>query len=566
METRRFALLAVLAVIVFFGYQAWQKEYGPGAQGAASQQANYGRQTSMSSSSTSTVPQTPVAAPALPSVEQPSAIASASSRYVSVQTKTLHVRINLRGGGLQRVVLEKYSVSEANPLKKLVFVNGSSAGPGRPFLVFHQGFSGVKTPVTGPDTVYTAAKSRYVLAPKQKVLEVPLTYENPAGYTVHVIYRFHRGSYAVDLIRTIANHARHALQASPYEIWLRNDVQVGEPHKFVESFFGVGVYEQKGNGANYGFKKIGLGRLKRNPFSAKQTGGWLAMLQQYFIAVTIPKPGQEVSFSAKQFSSGLLQTQVRGGFAEIKPGANFKFNSTLYIGPKLQGRMDAVAPGLGLTEDYGLLTPVAKPLFWVLSEFHKFTGNWGIAIILLTLLVRGAFFKLSESQYRSMAKMRKFGPRIKELRERFADDKERLNKAMMELYKKEGFNPLAGCWPLVLQFPVFIALYWVLIESVELRDASFIFWLKDLSSPDPYFVLPVLYGITMWIQQRLSGQTATMDPTQQKLMSVMPIGLAGFFSFFPSGLVLYYVVSNTFTIAQQWVITRRLEKEGLAHR
>ncbi len=240
-------------------------------------------------------------------------------------------------------------------------------------------------------------------------------------------------------------------------------------------------------------------------------------------------------------------------------GAERAFDDKLYIGPVSQGTLESVAPRFELVEDYGILTPVAKPIFWILSQYHRLTGNWGWSIILLTLTVKAAFFKLSEAQYRSTAKMRKFSPRIKELRERFGDDRERLNKAMMELYKKEGFNPLAGCWPLVVQMPVFFALYWVLAQSVELRQAPFILWMQDLSGPDPFKILPVLYGISMWVQQRMSGQSATMDPTQAKMMNIMPIFLTGLFLFFPVGLVLYWLISNMTNILQQWVIARRLE-------
>jgi YidC/Oxa1 family membrane protein insertase len=248
----------------------------------------------------------------------------------------------------------------------------------------------------------------------------------------------------------------------------------------------------------------------------------------------------------------------------VPAGAEHAFSTRLYLGPKLQGSIGELAPGFELTLDYGILTALAKPLFWVLEQFHKLTGNWGWAIVLLTLAVRTAMYKLSEAQYRSMAKMKKYAPKIQDIKERYADDRERLQKAMMDLYKKEGFNPLAGCWPLLVQMPVFFALYWVLLESVELRQAPFALWMQDLSAPDPYYVLPLLYGLTIFIQQKLSGQQM-MDPMQQKIMNVMPIALTAFFVFFQSGLVLYWLVSNCVGIAQQWYITRKLEKEGLKH-
>jgi len=560
METRRFALIALLGVLLFFTYQAWEKDYGSGATPAT--QASSSAPTAGASAGRA-ADNAPVAAPIVGT--QPATGDAAAAGSVEVDTGLLHVRIALAGGGLQKLVLERYPVDKRHPEQKLALLDNSDASSSAPYFVFQTGLAGTGKPLSSADTHYVAARTHYRMAAGDDVLDVPLTATDAAGDHVETVYRFHRNSYQIDLIQRVTNAGDQPLQVGAYARWLRNTVQAGEPQKFVHSYFGIGVYERKSDGG-YRFRKIKLDDLKDDPFSATQSGGWLSMLQQYFIAAVIPAAGEKVTFSAKPAGDGRYYAQMQGATASVAPGATHSFQTGLYVGPKLQGKLDAVAPGLELTEDYGLFTPIAKPLFWVLTKFYQLTGNWGWSIILLTFVIRAAFFKLSEAQYRSMAKMRKFGPRIKDLRERYAGDRERLNKAMMELYKKEKFNPLAGCWPMLLQFPVFISLYWVLIESVELRQAPFILWLQDLSSPDPYYVLPIIYGVSMWFQQRLSGQTATMDPTQQKIMNVMPIGLAGFFSFFPSGLVLYYCVSNAFTIAQQVVITRRLEKEGLSRR
>jgi len=571
MESRRFALIAVLGVLLFFLYQAWEEDYSTAADNQTVETA---------SSSVASNPPAPLAsAPAkgsssgaatsaptaMPIVGDHAAPVSARGGYVTVQTDTVKAEIGLDGGGLHRLLLEQYPSNKADPKDKLALLDDRARNSKAPYFVFQQGLAGIEHPLTQNTTRYTATKREYRLASGADMVEVPLSYTDAAGDQIQTLYRFHRDSYVIDLIQRITNNSAQPLQVGPYARWLRNTVQAGREQKFVHSYFGLGVYQQK-SGKDYKFEKTKLDDLDSKPYSVTQTGGWLTMLQQYFIATLIPTPGEEVTLSAEPAGDGRYLGQLLGATATIAPGASKSFKTQLYIGPKLQGKLDAIAPGLALTEDYGLLTPVAKPLFWVLSKFHELTGNWGWSIIMLTFVIRLAFFKLSEAQYRSMAKMRKFGPRIKDMRERFAGDRERLNKAMMELYKKEKFNPLAGCWPMLLQFPVFIALYYVLSESVELRQASFIFWLQDLSAPDPYYILPIIYGISMWFQQRLSGQTATMEPTQQKIMSVMPIGLAGFFSLFPSGLVLYYCVSNGFTIVQQLVITRRLEKEGLSHR
>ncbi|MBI3171225.1 MAG: membrane protein insertase YidC, partial [Hydrocarboniphaga effusa] len=361
----------------------------------------------------------------------------------------------------------------------------------------------------------------------------------------------------------LANASATELVVSPYARLARTQFKViGEP-PFVKTFTGVGFYEQKEGGGSYRFKKTKLEKLGEDAYETQQTGGWIAMLQHYFVAAILPAQDQAATFTAKPATGQAYLAQYVGAPQTVAAGRSASFTTALYLGPKLQDRVADVAPGFDLTLDYGVLTPISEPLFWLLSSFHRFTGNWGVAIILLTLLVKAAMYKLSEAQYRSMAKMKKFGPKIQDIKERYGDERERMQKAMMELYKKEGFNPLAGCWPLLVQFPVFIALYWVLLESVELRQASFAFWLNDLTSPDPYYVLPVLFGASMFVQQKLSGQQA-MDPTQQKVMQIMPIMLTAFFAFFQSGLVLYWFVSNLIGIAQQWFISRKLEREEVA--
>jgi YidC/Oxa1 family membrane protein insertase len=389
---------------------------------------------------------------------------------------------------------------------------------------------------------------------------VLLQYVDERGYSVDKIFSFRRGSYEIGLTQTLRNTGPTALAASPYVRYVRTAYALGGEPRFTPTFLGVGLYEQR-DPQSYRFRKESFEDLDDEAVELKQTGGWLAMLQHYFVAAIIPPPQEEASFSARPSRERGYLAQYVGATQAVASGGEQRFDSRLYIGPKLQSRIGELAPGFELTLDYGILTALAKPLFWVLEQFHKLTGNWGWAIVLLTVVVRSVMYKLSEAQYRSMAKMKVFAPKIQDIKERYADDRERLQKAMMDLYKKEGFNPLAGCWPLLVQMPVFFALYWVLLESVELRQAPFALWIQDLSATDPYYVLPVLYGLTIYIQQKLSGQQM-IDPMQQKIMNVMPIALTAFFVFFQSGLVLYWLVSNTIGIAQQWYITRKLEREG----
>jgi YidC/Oxa1 family membrane protein insertase len=286
------------------------------------------------------------------------------------------------------------------------------------------------------------------------------------------------------------------------------------------------------------------------------------MIQHYFLSAWIPDAAEPNLYYTKVLPPARYVLGLVGPELTVPPGQTQLFSSRLYVGPKLQDHLAEIAPGLELTVDYGMLTVLAKPIFWLLKRIHDLVGNWGWAIIILTLLIKLAFYKLSETSYKSMANMRKLAPRLQALKERYGDDRQKLNQAMMEMYRKEKINPLGGCLPILVQIPVFIALYWVLLESVELRQAAFILWLKDLSSPDPYYVLPLIMGVTMFIQQKLNP--APMDPMQAKVMMILPFVFTVFFAFFPAGLVLYWVTNNILSIAQQWVITRRVEQAARA--
>lgn len=290
------------------------------------------------------------------------------------------------------------------------------------------------------------------------------------------------------------------------------------------------------------------------------------MVAHYFVGAVIPPAHHDVRMFAKSkpvmgnpkgYAAGFV-----GARRTVPANGKLELGSQLFIGPKHEDQLAATAPGLDLTINYGWYAILARPLFTVLQFFHNYVGNWGVAIILLTVLIKLLFYKLSEIQYRGMARMRKFQPRMARLKEQYGDDRAELQKRMMELYKKEGFNPMAGCWPLVVQMPVFISLYWVLREAAELRQAPFFLWIHDLSAPDPYFILPIIFGVIMLLQQKLNV-TAVMDPMQQRIMQIMPIGMAVFFCFFPSGLVLYYCVNSLLSILQQWYIYRKLDAEGL---
>ena len=487
-----------------------------------------------------------------------SVLPAAATERIRVETDIYIAEIATRGGELRRLELKEYPATKDKP-EPLALLDDRN---GRLFALQ----SGLATPqaaLVTQETRFSSAQASYQLDPSQDSLEVRLDYQSADGLIVSKVYRFHRGSYQIELEQTLANNTGAELKVSPYVRLLRSDFKPdGEP-KFAATFTGVGFYQQAEPGsAKYKFKKTALKKLADDDdFETQQTGGWISVLQHYFVAAIVPPADQAVTYAARPAKSGNYLAQYVGNGISVAAGAQQRFDTKLYIGPKLHNQLESVAPGFELTLDYGILTAIAKPLFLFLNFIHKHVGNWGVAIILLTVVVKMAMYKLSEAQYRSMAKMKVFGPKIQDIRERYSDDRERQQKAMMDLYKKEGFNPLAGCWPLLVQFPVFIALYWVLLESVEIRQAPFFLWIQDLSAPDPFYVLPVLYGLTMFLQQKMSGNT-TMDPMQQKVMQLMPIFLTAFFAFFQSGLVLYWVVNGLISIAQQWFILRKLDRES----
>lgn len=549
MENRRFILIALLGVVIFFLYQAWQKDYGNHQPTPVADEAAPPAAVDTAAPAAATAAATEAGDEPAPAVSVP---------RIRVETDVYIAEISSLGGELRRLELRQYPAAKNKPEPMSLLDDRN----GRLFIL-QSGLAGSEKALVTDKTPFSSAQAEYKLAEGQDTLDVTLSYQGADGLQAEKTYRFRRDSYQIELSQTIRNGSGAELTVSPYARLVRNEFKPdGEP-KFAHTFTGVGFYQQSEPGSDsYKFKKTALDKLASDGFDMQQTGGWITMLQHYFVAAIVPPADETLRYSARPREAGGYRAQVVGAGVAVPAGAEHRFDAKLYIGPKLQDRVDDVAPGFELTLDYGILKAIARPMFWVLKLFHTWTGNWGIAIVLLTIVVKLALYKLSEAQYRSMAKMKVFGPKIQDIRERYADDRERLQKAMMDLYKKEGFNPLAGCWPILVQFPIFISLYWVLLESVELRQAPFMLWLQDLSAPDPFYVLPVLYGITMFIQQKMSGNTA-MDPTQQRVMQIMPIGLTAFFAFFQSGLVLYWVVNGLISIAQQWVITRRLAGEGL---
>lgn len=569
MEQLRLILLAALAMIGVLIYQDWSELSSPKPDTVvdSSPASPFDAAPESPAEVAASTPELTPGADAPPAVpvekttkmpSRPEIISGDSADDIWVRTDVIEARISRSGGDIKQLRLLNYPISneEGSPPLSLLSSNPQQ------FFVAQSGIVSTQGPAPLHTTRwnYEGPKERE-LSDGQEQLPVVLSWTDAGGRQVQRTYHFMRGKYEVEVSQTLINQGQDTWEASPYWRFVRDMHKSRSETKFVKTYTGVGTYEL--DDEHYKFRKHTLKDLKDEPQALTQVGGWTAIIEHYFIAAVLPPEQENNRFFSRPSAvkDDAFLTEYVAEPLKVAAGASVEHSVRLYMGPKLQNKLGAVAPGLELTIDYGLLTPISEPLFWVMAKIHSVVGNWGWSIILITLLVKGLFFKLSEAQYKSMARMKKFAPRIQQLKERYSDDQQRLHQAMMDLYKKEGFNPLAGCWPMLVQFPVFIALYWVLLQSVELRQADFILWLTNLSAPDPYYVLPALFGISMFLQQKISGQAATMEPMQQKIMTIMPVALGIFFTFFPSGLVLYWFVSNVIGILQQWVITKRLEAE-----
>jgi YidC/Oxa1 family membrane protein insertase len=414
-------------------------------------------------------------------------------------------------------------------------------------------------------TYQAPAGAALALQADQKVLEVPFTWTDASGVTVRKIYRLERGSFAIGVRYEVNNGSAAPLTLFPYR-----QLQQAEPAKPESTFFASPAGLAYVGSAIYSpderFQKLPAGDFVDEPLKKTFAGGWMALLQHHFFISWIPEKSESNEYStavlpATATSANAYLTRQTAAPQAVAAGASLVLPATLYIGPKLQKSLNELAPGLAKVVDYGYVTFLSEPLFSLLSWLHSVVGNWGWAIILVVLILKALFYKLSEAQYRSGAKMKAIAPKIAELKKRFPDDNQKFGMAQMELFKKEKVNPLAGCFPILIQIPVFFGLYWVLAESVEMRQAPFLFWIKDLTASDPFFVLPVLNGLTMFLTSKMTPMTG-MDPMQQKIMTYMPLIFAVMMAFFPAGLVLYWTFNGVLGLAQQYYITRKIENEA----
>lgn len=546
MDNQRLILFAALSIVVLLLWQSWQQDFAPQKTAAIPTATVAGAPDVPAATNKASVPTpdgtvAPVAVPTVGSTLK-------SSQRIRVTTDLLNVEIDTVGGDIRRAELLSYPIVVDQRDKPYPLMKDS-----RPRLFVAQ--SGLLSTQPAPDhhAQFIATQDTYTLSGSDQELRVPLQWTSPEGLTVTKTFVFHRGSYVVDIIQQVANARASEWTGRQYRQFQRSAEDKNGEATFIYTYTGGVVYTPEKK-----YEKISFDNMKEQDLSRTFQNGWVAMIQHYFLGAWLPVQGETNQAYTKHLGDDVYVLGLMSMPKTLAAGQTDSFTSHLYVGPKAQDRLAALAPGLELTVDYGFLTVISKPLFWLLEYIHGVLGNWGWAIVILTLMIKLAFYKLSAVSYKSMANMRKLAPKMAALRERYGDDRQRMSQSLMELYKKEKINPFGGCLPMVVQIPVFIALYWVLLESVELRHAPFILWIHDLSTKDPFYILPLLMGITMFIQQKLNP--APPDPVQAKVMMALPFIFTLFFAFFPAGLVLYWFVNNLLSIAQQWVITRRIEK------
>mgnify|MGYP003632918363 CR=1 FL=1 len=545
MESQRSFLLIGLAMVSFLLWQQWQIDYAPQTieqNSSTTVQAN----NTTTQSSGSDAPQ--VSSPNQMGMTATNAV---NDKIITVTTDALDLRIDTRGGDVISADLPDFPVSQGSTEPySLLRPSGEHIFVAQSGLVGRDGTDSKVRPV------YSVEQDSYTLA--SDVLKVPLTYTTADGMTVIKTFTFSKGSHQIDVNYTIANNSTSSKQLQQFG-QLKQSMVKQDGSMFMPTYRGGAYSTEEDRYQKYDFDDIADKETKLNEVTK---AGWAAMIEHYFVSAWVPPQDQTntIYSAVRQNTNAVIG--FTGQVTTIEPGQTAEINSILYLGPKDQDTLALIAHGLDLTVDYGFLWMISQPLFVLLQWIHSIVGNWGFAIIIITIIVKGSMYWLTKKQYESMAKMRALKPKMDALKERFGDDRQKMQQAMMELYKKDKVNPMGGCLPLLFQMPIFLALYWVLLESVELRQADFILWITDLSVKDPYFVLPILTGISMYLLQKLQPMTMT-DPMQQKIMQFMPVAMSLFFFIFPAGLVLYWLISNVITLVQAKIIYASMEKRGL---
>ncbi|MDJ0938202.1 MAG: membrane protein insertase YidC [Woeseiaceae bacterium] len=556
MDNQRLLIWGFFAIMAYLTWQTWMEDYGPQPVPPAPAV----EETVDPLAPVDDLPAVSSTDDTLPAVGTPQAPVDATitetaepQPIITVRTDVLEIEINPVGGVLQRAVVLQYPVAKDDPdtLVELLSPQIDDLGLIRSWLRAVDGQA-------APDraSVFETTGESFELGDDDEIV-VPLTWQHESGLTVEKRFTFRRDSYAIGVEQTVTNGTDSAWVGDQVTQALRRSRDPERSMFNVDSYSFDGPQVFDGKGA----EKLDRDDLRKETFQITTDDGWVASLQHHFLSAVVPAEGTTNTIQVQVRDDIMTASVIESPARSIAPGASDTFTRTLFVGPKLQAQLREVHPRLTLSVDYGWLTILSQPMFWLLSWIYKFVGNWGWAIIGVTIVIKLVFYRLSESSGRSMAKMRELQPRMKALQDRYKDDRQALSQAMMDLYKREKINPAAGCLPILIQMPFFLAFYWVLVESVEMRQAPFALWITDLSSRDPFFILPLIMGAAMLFQQKLNPAPA--DPVQARVMQIMPIMFTAFFAFFPSGLVLYWVTNTLLSIAQQWKINKVVHQEAL---
>lgn len=541
MESQRSFLFIALMVVTYLLFTEYQKDNAPVIdQPAISQTTN-----PVTSSGGDSIPESSSSAMPMSTMQK------ASEQVITINTDVLVVKIDTTGGDIIDAKLVKFDTEQGNGIPFTVMQNGNRKYIAQSGLIGAQGID----KASGRPIYLTSSKSYTQTAEEPLVVDLQYTAKN--GLNVTKRFTFTKSGYSVNVEYIINNTATSAASVQMYAQLIQSTL-VESGSSLMPTYRGAAYSTTEDRYEKYDFDDI-----KETKLNVTTAGGWVAMLEHYFVSAWVPKQTADNQIYSSYSTNNEAIIGYKTPALTIQPNSQATTSAIFYVGPKDQYVLDEIAPFLGLTIDYGFLSMISKPLFWLLLQIQSLVTNWGFAIIVITLVVKGAMYPLTKAQYTSMAKMRELAPKMAQLKERFGDDRQKMSQATMEMYKKEKVNPAGGCLPMIIQMPIFLALYWVFLESVELRHAPFFFWIEDLSTMDPYFILPVFMGVSMFVMQKMQPMTI-QDPMQQKIMQYMPVAFSVFMAWFPSGLVLYWFVSNMISIAQMKIIFSGIEKAKLA--
>ncbi|MBT1451586.1 membrane protein insertase YidC [Glaciecola sp. XM2] len=558
MESQRSILIIGLLLVSFLLWIEYQEAYGPQvvepvSNASTTQTLDNQINNSIPSANltTNTASALDVPTDLSENAPVPAPVQVQSNRFVNVITDTLNVSIDLIGGDVVQADLVQYPVTQgADDSYQLLSPQDATLYVAQSGLIGTDGPDG-----SGGRPQYTATADTFMMNGTE-TLQIPIVWQSPEGLSVTKTFEFESNSHTVYVTYTIENNTGRTLQMQQFAQLKQTLNEQSGGSMFMPTFRGAAYSTQDER-----YEKLPFGDIEDESLRIATIGGWVGMLEHYFVSAWVPPQDQTNTIYSRIVQNNAIVGYTGEGIV-VNDAQTSQVTSILYMGPKDQAVLAELARGLDLTVDYGILWWIAQPLFELLKLIQSFVINWGLAIVIITLIVKGAMYWLTKKQYESMAKMRNLAPKMQQLKDRYGDDRQKMSQAMMEMYKKEKVNPMGGCFPLLLQMPIFLALYWVLLESVELRHASFVLWITDLSVPDPFFVLPILTGLSMFLLQKLQPMTI-QDPLQQKLLQYMPVAMSVFFFFFPAGLVLYWLISNLVTLAQAKIIYASMEKRGI---